>query len=120
MEHGLGSIAIFKYSCQIGFTLCSIEKVKFENINSQHYQSLNSHSAGGRSSENRLLNFDILMLLGDNYGVTIYKNSRGTTATPFSNKVSVEILDRIFFQMAFTDKQAIVTPLNKDHCATSH
>ena len=22
--------------------------------------------------------------------------------------------------MAFTDKQAIVTPLNEDHCATSH
>ena len=22
--------------------------------------------------------------------------------------------------MAFTDKQAIITPLNKDHCATSH
>ena len=22
--------------------------------------------------------------------------------------------------MAFTDKQAIVTPVNKDHCATSH
>ena len=41
-------------------------------------------------------NFDILMLLGDNYGVTIYKNSGGTTATPFSNKVSVEILDRVF------------------------
>ena len=60
------------------------------------------------------------MLLGDNYGVTIYKNSRGTTATPFSNKVSVEILDRVFFQIAFTDKQAIVTTLNKDHCATSH
>ena len=63
------------------------------------------------------------MLLGDNYGVTIYKNSRGTTATPFNNKVSVEILDRVFFQMAFTDnliKQAIDTPLNKDHCATSH
>ena len=38
------------------------------------------------------------MLLGDNYGVTIYKNSRGTTATPFSNKVSVEILDRVFFR----------------------
>ena len=60
------------------------------------------------------------MLLGDNYGVTIYKNSRGTTATPFSNKVLVEILDRVYFQMAYTDKQAIVTPLNKDHCATSH
>ena len=55
------------------------------------------------------------MLLGDNYGVTIYKNSRGTTATPFSNKVSVEILDRVFFQMAFTDKQAIVTPLNIEY-----
>ena len=73
MEHGLGSIAIIKYSRQIGVSPCSIEKVKFENINFQHYQSLNSHSAGGRSSENRLLNFDILMLLGDNYGVTIYK-----------------------------------------------
>ena len=84
------------------------------------YGDLRSHSAGGRSSENRLLNFDILMLIGDNYGVTIYKNSRGTTATPFSNKLSVEILDRVFFQMAFTDKQAIVTPLNKDQCATSH
>ena len=31
------------------------------------------------------------MLLGDNYGVTIYKNSRGTTDTLFGNKVSVEI-----------------------------
>ena len=59
------------------------------------------------------------MLLGDNYGVTVYKNSGGTTATPFSSKVSVEILDCVF-KMAFTDKQAIVTPLNKDHCATSH
>ena len=36
------------------------------------------------------------MLLDGNYGVTIYKNSRGTTATPFSNKVLVEILDRVF------------------------
>ena len=80
---------------------------------------LNSHSAGWCNSENQLLNFDILMLLGDNYGVTVYKNSRETTATPFSNKVSAEILDRVFW-MAFTDKQAIVTPLNKDHCATSH
>ena len=67
MEHGLGSIAIFKYSRQIG-SPCNIEKVKFENIIFQRYQSLNSHSAGGCSSENRLLNFDILMLLGDNYG----------------------------------------------------
>ena len=60
------------------------------------------------------------MLLGDHYGVTIYKNSEGTTATPFSKKVSVETLDRVFFQMAFTDKQAIVTHLNKDHYVTSH
>ena len=60
MEHGLSSIAIFKYSHQIG-SPCSIEKVEFENIIFQHYQSLNSHNAGGCSSENRLLNFDILM-----------------------------------------------------------
>ena len=59
------------------------------------------------------------MLLGDNYRVTIYKNSGRTTATCFSNEVSVEILDH-FFQVAFADKQAIVTPLNKDHCTTSH
>ena len=59
------------------------------------------------------------MLLGNHYGVTIYKNCEGTTATPLSNKVSVETLDRVF-QMAFTDKQAIVTPLNKDHYVTSH
>ena len=45
------------------------------------------------------------MLLGDNYEVTIYKISGGTTATPFiEQKVSVEILDLVFFQMAFTDK----------------
>ena len=48
------------------------------------------------------------MLLGDNYGVTIYKNSGGTTATPFSNKVSVEILDRIFFRWLLqTSKQSL-------------
>ena len=60
------------------------------------------------------------MLLGDNYGVTIYKNSQRTTATPFSNKVTVKILDRNFSDgFSFTDKQTILTPLNKDHCATS-
>ena len=59
------------------------------------------------------------MLLGDNYGVTIYKNSGGTTATSFSNKVSVANLDRVFSD-GFTDKQAIIIPLNKDHCATNH
>ena len=32
------------------------------------------------------------MLLGDNYGIAIDKNSQRTTATPFSNKVSVDIL----------------------------
>ena len=62
----------------------------------QCYQSLNSHSAGGCSSENWLLNFNILMLLGDNYGVNICNNSREATATLFSNKVSVEILDHVF------------------------
>ena len=39
------------------------------------------------------------------------------TATPFINKVSVEILVLQVFSDSFTDKQAIVTPLNK---ATSH
>ena len=48
------------------------------------------------------------MLLGDNYGVTINKNSRGTTATPFNNKVSVEILDRVFFiWLLQTSKQSL-------------
>ena len=98
---------------------CSIEKVKFENKIFQRYRSLNSHSAGRCSSENRFLIFDILMLLGDNYGVTIYKNSGITTAIPFSYKVSVEILDSVFY-MVFTAKQAIVTAVNKDHYATSH
>ena len=46
------------------------------------------------------------MLLGDNYGVTIHKNSGGTTATPFSNKVSVEILDCVFFQISGFYRQA--------------
>ena len=45
---------------------------------------------------------------GDNYGVTIYKNSRATTATLFSNKVSVEILDRVFFRWLLqTNKQSL-------------
>ena len=38
------------------------------------------------------------MLLGDNYWVAIYKNNGEITATPFSNKVSVEILDCVFFR----------------------
>ena len=81
---------------------------------------MNSHSAGECSNQNQFLNFYILMLLGDNYGVTIYKNSRRTTATPTSNKVSVEILVLQFFSDSFTYKQAIIMPLNKDHCAISH
>ena len=84
------------------------------------------------------------MLLSDNYGVTIYRNSGGTTATPFSNKISVEFLDRVFRWLLQTSMQfcffhyptrdlqgslrlmeqgvtiKIVMPLNKDHCATSH
>ena len=48
------------------------------------------------------------MLLGDNYWVTIYKNSERTTATPFSNKITVEILDCNFFQIALqTGKQLL-------------
>ena len=81
---------------------------------------MNSHSAGGCGNQNRLINFDILMLLGHNYEVTIYRNSQRTTATPISNKVSVKILVLQFFSDSFTDKQAIIMSLNKDHCATSH
>ena len=48
------------------------------------------------------------MLLGDNYGVTIYKNSRGTKDTLFSNKISVEIVDRVFFRWLLqTSKQSL-------------
>ena len=39
------------------------------------------------------------MLLGDNHGITIYNNIQRNTCTaigPFSNKVSVELLDRNF------------------------
>ena len=95
MEHYIGSIAIL-YIVASWVSPCSIKKLKFENIIFQRYQSLYSHSAGGCSKENRFLNFNILMVLGDNYAVTIYKNIQRNTATLFSNKVSVEILDLIF------------------------
>ena len=81
---------------------CSIEKVKFENIIFNATSRIAIAPAGVAVPENRLLKFDILILLGDNYGVTIYKNSGTTTATPFNNKISVEIVDRVSFQMAFT------------------
>ena len=58
--------------------------------------TINRHSAGGRSNGNQLLDFDILLLLGDKYGLTIYKNNQRTTATPFSNKVSAEIRLQFF------------------------
>ena len=63
--------------------------------------------AGGCSNENQLLNLNILMLLGNNCGISVHKRSQRTTAIPFSNEVSVEIFDCIF-QIAFTDKQAIL------------
>ena len=47
---------------------------------------MNSHSAGRCSNQNLLLNFDILMLLGDNYGVTIYKNSQKLLPLPLAIK----------------------------------
>ena len=36
----------------------------------------NDYSVGGCGIQDQLLNFDIPMLLGNNYGVTIYKNSQ--------------------------------------------
>ena len=50
------------------------------------------------------------MLLGDNYGVAKLLFTK-TAKEPFSKKASVEIL---------VSQIAIVTPLNKDHCATSY
>ena len=61
---------------------------------------------------------DNLMLLDNNCGVTIYKNSQRTTAIPFSNEVSVEILDQNFSD-SFC-RQASNCYLNKDHYTTSH
>ena len=49
----------------------------------------NNHTAGGCGNGNQFLSFDIPMLLGNNYGITVYKNSQIIIATPFSNKISV-------------------------------
>ena len=48
-------------------------------------QSINSHAPEG-SNQNRLLNFDILMLLDDNYVVTTYKTAKETQPLPLAIK----------------------------------
>ena len=60
------------------------------------------------------------MLLANNHGVTIYKNSQRTIATLFSNKVSLGILVLQLLLDSFTEKQVIVTSQNKDHYSTIH
>ena len=57
------------------------------------------------------------MLLGNNYGVTIYKTAK--ELQPHHLDICRDCRSE-FFQTAFVDKQAIVRALNKDHCTTSH
>ena len=72
------------------------------------------------------------MLQGETYLATIFKNGNGTKAMLHQQNINKRYFYLQFFrtapghgtggsrfyQMAFKDKQAIVTPLNKDHCAT--
>ena len=71
----------------------------------------NDHSASDGNDENQLLKFNILILPGDNYGLTIYKNSLRIMAKLLNNKNTNDFRSP-FFQIAFTDKQTIVMPLN--------
>ena len=59
-------------------------------------------------------NVDILMLLGDNYGITI-KRANELQPHLFT---SWDLRPQVF-RLAFTDNQAVIMPLNKHHCATS-
>ena len=57
----------------------------------------NDYSASDDYDENRLVKFNIPILLGDNYGLTTYKNSLRIIATVLNNKISLTISDRHFF-----------------------
>ena len=48
----------------------------------------NDHSASNGNDENQLLQFNIPILPGDNYGLTTYKNSLRIIATLLNNKIS--------------------------------
>ena len=56
----------------------------------------NDHSASDINDENRLVKFNILLLPGDNYELTTYKNSLRKIATVLNNKISLTISDRHF------------------------
>ena len=56
----------------------------------------NDHSASKGDDENRILKFDIPILPGDSYGLTICKNSLRIIATLHNNKISQTISDRRF------------------------
>ena len=58
----------------------------------------NHHRASDYNDENRLLKFNISILPGDNYGLTIYKNSLRITATLLNNKISQTNSDHHFFR----------------------
>ena len=73
----------------------------------------NDHSASDGNDENLLLKFNIPILPGDNYELTTYKSSIRKIATVLNNKTSYRKRFQIaIFQIAFTDKQTIVMPLN--------
>ena len=68
----------------------------------------NDHSTSKGNNKNRLLKFDIPILPGNNYGLTIYKNSLRIIATLRSNKICITNDFRLpFFKIAFTDKQTV-------------
>ena len=58
----------------------------------------NYHSASEGNDENRLLKFNIPILPGELYGLTIYKNSLRIIATLVNNKISQTISDHYFFR----------------------
>ena len=58
----------------------------------------NDHSASHGNDENRIVKFNILILPGDNYELTTYKNGLGKIATVINNKISQTISYRHFFR----------------------
>ena len=48
----------------------------------------NDYSASDGNGENQFLKLNISILPGDNYGLTIYKNSLRIIATLLNNKIS--------------------------------
>ena len=60
------------------------------------------------------------MLQGETYLATIFKNGNGTKVMLHINRILINkrYFYLQFFRTALTGKQAIASPLNKDHRAT--